>query len=54
MSFVAMRRPAWWPAKDELELLPEKLWRVDQTNERYWSVWVDRQKGLLYAEYGRW
>jgi hypothetical protein len=37
-----------------LERLAERYARVDEVNTSYWSLWVDRENGRVYAEYGDW
>jgi hypothetical protein len=46
---------AWWPRQATLDALPEKYGRVDPNDPNgvvYRSLWVDRQNGMLYAEFG--
>lgn len=43
----------WWP-RDRLNQMSEKYSRVDEAATRYWSLWVDRESGRVYAEYGDW
>jgi len=45
--------PAWWPGST-LDQLPERYGRKDQVRTKYWSLWVDRENGKLYAECGDW
>jgi len=52
-TFISLRPPVWWPAK-RLQSMPERYERDDESTERYWSLWVDRDKQLLYCERGRW
>ncbi len=54
MSFVALSPPTWWPNQAQLEQMPIQYERVDWNNEQYWSVWLDRKNGRLFAEYGNW
>ncbi|MEZ0267063.1 MAG: hypothetical protein ACAI43_20215 [Phycisphaerae bacterium] len=53
MSFARVTGAPWWPG-DKLQELPERYGRIDERASRYWSLWVDRQNGRLYAEYGNW
>lgn len=54
LSFVALQPPAWWLGQKELKSMPAQYEWIDYGKEHYRSVWVDREKGLLYAEYGGW
>jgi hypothetical protein len=54
MSFVDLHPPSWWPGQKDLESISVQYEWIDKANERYRSVWLDRDKRLLYAEYGRW
>jgi hypothetical protein len=54
ISFVALRPPLWWLSQQQLQSLPERYGWVDQPNQRYRSVWIDRVAGKLFAEYGQW
>ncbi|HEX8341521.1 MAG TPA: hypothetical protein VF624_11485 [Tepidisphaeraceae bacterium] len=54
ISFVTLRPPAWWLNQNSLQAIPERYLWIDQGNERYRSVWVDRSTAKVYAEYGRW
>jgi hypothetical protein len=54
MSFVALHPPSWWPGQKDLESISVQYEWIDNANERYRSVWLDRDKRLLYAEYGQW
>lgn len=53
ISFAKFTGAPWWPG-EKLDQLPERYSRVDETACQYWSLWVDRQNGKLYAEYGNW
>jgi hypothetical protein len=52
-SFVSLDPPTWWPV-ERLQSLPERYENDDMANERYWTIWIDREQGWLYAEYGDW
>jgi hypothetical protein len=52
-SFAKHTGAPWWPGA-LLDALPERYGRIDWDRERYWSLWVDRENGRLYAEYGKW
>jgi hypothetical protein len=45
--------PPWWPGK-KLDGFPERYGRKDEARTSYWSVWVDRENGKVYAEKGDW
>jgi hypothetical protein len=45
--------PPWWPGA-RLDQFPERYGRVDGAATNYWSLWVDRENGKVYAEYGDW
>lgn len=52
-SFAKHTGAPWWP-RAKLDQFPERYGRVDEAATRYWSLWVDRANGKLYAEYGEW
>jgi hypothetical protein len=54
MSFAKASSAPWWWPRSKLDQFPERYGRVDEAATRYWSLWVDRENGKLYAEYGRW
>lgn len=54
-SFLGLEPPPGWPTADRLANYPEQYEReVTEGGERYWSVWVDRELNLLWAEKGKW
>ena len=55
ISFVAIKnkKPEWWPTKDILEKL-EGYSHVDESEERYHSLWYDPNSQRLYLEHGNW
>lgn len=54
MSFATLeRRNPWWPGR-KLDQLPERYGRKDEAKTSYWSLWVDRENGRVYAEKGNW
>ena len=53
MSFAKFTGAPWWP-RDPNRQFSERYGRVDQAACNYWSLWVDREHGKLYAEYGNW
>jgi hypothetical protein len=54
ISFVSLRPPPWWLNQQQLNAIHVQYEWVDRQKQRYRSVWFDRDKGRLYAEYGRW
>jgi len=46
-------RAAWWPSS-RLKTLPEAYHLSKYSDQRYWSVWIDRDNDLIYVQYGRW
>ena len=55
ISFVETDPPPWWPPEGQLAKLPEQYEREAlEGGERYWSVWIDRDHNLLWAERGKW
>jgi hypothetical protein len=46
-------RQPWWPGK-KLDEFPERYARKDEVKTSYWSLWVDRENGKVYAEKGEW
>lgn len=54
VSFAKLeRRSPWWPGA-KLDQFPERYGRRDEALSSYWSLWVDRDNGKLYAEKGDW
>jgi hypothetical protein len=53
MSFAKATGAPWWPPEPNRQF-SERYGRVDQAACNYWSLWVDRENGKLYAEYGNW
>lgn len=49
-SFLLFDHPDWWTTED----LKERYARTDENREVYWSLWVDRDRHLLYVERGSW
>jgi hypothetical protein len=45
--------PPWWPGL-KIDRFPERYGRRDEAITHYWSLWVDREGGRLYAEKGDW
>lgn len=52
-SFAKFTGAPWWP-RAKLDQFPERYGRVDEAATGYWSLWVDRENGKIYAEYGDW
>jgi hypothetical protein len=53
-SFATVeRRNPWWPGA-KVDQFPERYGRVDEAATSYWSLWVDRENGKVYAEKGDW
>jgi hypothetical protein len=53
-SFVRRNAPSWWPSYEDRSQMAECYGWDDEDNEGYWSIWIDRDRRLLYAEYGNW
>jgi hypothetical protein len=53
ISFAKSTAAPWWPP-EKLDQFPKPYGRVDEAATRYWSLWVDRDDGKLYAEHGDW
>jgi hypothetical protein len=53
ISFAAISdsKPGWWPSKDILENL-EGYSQVNESEERYYSLWYDPNSQRLYVERG--
>ena len=43
--------PHWWPSEQSLSDSPEQYRHMER--HQYWSVWVDREHNILWAETGR-
>ena len=50
ISFVSLQPPEWWPNLERLEVWS---WE-DRDNERYRTMWVDRERKRLIVEWGGW
>jgi hypothetical protein len=48
LSFVSLNPPSWWKVSG----IEETYARWDQEREQYWSLWIDRDAGLLFLEIG--
>lgn len=56
MSSSSINDPAWWPRTqlESIEQSGECYGRVDDLNEQWWTIWIDRNTDLLYLEMGNW
>lgn len=53
MTFARSTGNPWWPQDPNKQFI-ERYGRADEAANNYWSLWVDRANGRLYAEYGNW
>jgi hypothetical protein len=52
MSFLNSDHPTWWPS--EWSFATSKFGKVDESAEKYWSIWIDDDKRRIFIEVGQW
>ncbi len=53
-SFFNFAKKSWWPSEAAKKAMSSKFEWVDETEERYRSLWFDESKKQLLLEYGCW
>jgi hypothetical protein len=53
LSFIDSGDAGWWPA--DIDAIAEEHYvRIEDQQEKYWSLWVDRDENRIFAVYGNW